>query len=282
MTTVNATVNSGYYMFPADETWNVALHNVGCNNANKVGSFITDLGSDTHGYLSFTLGPTVAGECSIVGSLIVPTINVGAPYYQVTSTILASARPTPTPTAKPTPTPTPRPTPTPKLTATPTAKPTATATAKPTATPTGTARPTVRATVTPTPPVGATPASGTASESITGAASASESAVNTPEQSVLGFTFTAEPSSAPPAPAGGGGGNDWAGSVPSANQVSTDGVKLAGSALAALLLLLAMGFIGELFNDTFEGNYDRILAWWQTSWLGRIGRGFGGLWGGGK
>lgn len=107
--------------------------------------------------------------------------------------------------------------------------------------------------------------------------------LNTPEQSVLAFTFTAEPSSAPPAPAGGGGGgNDWAGSVPSANQVSTDGVKLAGSAIAALLLLLAMGFIGELFNDTFEGNYDRILAWWQRSWLGKVGKAFGGLWGGGK
>lgn len=98
---------------------------------------------------------------------------------------------------------------------------------------------------------------------------------------MLAVVFTPQPSSAPPAPAG-GGGNDWAGSVPSANQVSTDGVKVAGSALAALLLLLAMGFIGELFNDTFEGNYDRILAWWQKSWLGRVGKAFGGLWGGGK
>jgi len=97
---------------------------------------------------------------------------------------------------------------------------------------------------------------------------------------VAGITFTPEPSSVPPAPAGGGA--DWAGSVPSAGEVSTDAAKLAGSGLAALLLLLAMGFIGELFNNTFENNYDRILAGWQESWLGRIGRAFSGLWGGGK
>jgi len=42
-----------------------------------------------------------------------------------------------------------------------------------------------------------------------------------------------------------------------------------------------MGFIGELFNDTFEGNYDRILGWWSQSWVGRIGRGLGGFFGGG-
>jgi hypothetical protein len=98
---------------------------------------------------------------------------------------------------------------------------------------------------------------------------------------VAGITFTPEPSSAPPAPAG-RGGDDWAGSVPSANEVSTDPAKLAGSGLAALLLLLAMGFIGELFNNTFEANYDRILATWQKSLPGRIWKGFSGLWGGGK
>jgi hypothetical protein len=43
-----------------------------------------------------------------------------------------------------------------------------------------------------------------------------------------------------------------------------------------------MGFIGELFNNTFESNYDRILAGWQKSWLGKVGKAFSGLWGGGK
>ena len=58
-------------------------------------------------------------------------------------------------------------------------------------------------------------------------------------------------------------------------------MDLAGSAAAALLMLVAMGFIGELFNNTMESNYDRILAWWKKSWVGRIGRGLAGLFGGG-
>ena len=136
-------------------------------------------------------------------------------------------------------------------------RPTPTATASPSPTPTPTPTPTPI----PTPTATAIP-------------------VNTPEQTVLGFTFTPEPSSAPPAPAG--GSDDWAGSVPSASEVSTDGVRLAASGFAALLLLLAMGFIGELFNNTFESNYDRILAGWRKSWLGRLGKAFSGLWGGGK
>jgi hypothetical protein len=52
--------------------------------------------------------------------------------------------------------------------------------------------------------------------------------------------------------------------------------------MGAVLLLVAMGFIGELFNNTAETNYDRILAWWKKSWVGRIGRRVGGLFGGGS
>jgi hypothetical protein len=96
---------------------------------------------------------------------------------------------------------------------------------------------------------------------------------------VAGATFSPEPSVGPGAPDEGGSG--WAGSVPLAGEVSTDATRMAGSALAALLLLLAMGFIGEMFNNTMENNYDRILGWWQKSWLGRIGHAFSGLWGGG-
>ena len=69
--------------------------------------------------------------------------------------------------------------------------------------------------------------------------------------------------------------------MPVAGEVSTDATKMAGSALAALLLL-SMGFIGELFNNTMETNYDRIIGWWQKSWLGRIGHAFSGLLGGGS
>lgn len=97
---------------------------------------------------------------------------------------------------------------------------------------------------------------------------------------MAGITFTPEPSVGPGAPDGDRG--DWARSVPVVGDVSTDATRMAGSAVAALLLLLAMGFIGELFNNTMETNYDRIVAWWQKSWLGRIGHAFSGLWGGGS
>lgn len=96
---------------------------------------------------------------------------------------------------------------------------------------------------------------------------------------MAGIFFTPEPSVGPGAPDEGRG--DWARSVPVAGDVSTDATKMAGSAVAALLLLLAMGFIGELFNNTMETHYDRITTWWQKSWLGRIGHGLSALWGGG-
>ena len=73
----------------------------------------------------------------------------------------------------------------------------------------------------------------------------------------------------------------WPGSVPGAGDVSTKAADIGSSALAALLLLVLMGFIGELFNNTMETNYDRILAWWQKSWMGGVGRRLGGLFGGG-
>jgi hypothetical protein len=97
---------------------------------------------------------------------------------------------------------------------------------------------------------------------------------------VKGVVFTPEPSVPEGAPDKGVGG--WPGSVPGAGDVSTKPADLGGSAAAAVLMLVAMGFIGELFNNTMETNYDRILAWWKKSWVGRIGRGVGGLFGGGS
>ena len=70
--------------------------------------------------------------------------------------------------------------------------------------------------------------------------------------------------------------------MPGAGHVSTKLADIGGSALAALLMLVVMGFIGELFNNTAETNYDRMLTWWQKSWVGRIGRRVSGLFGGGS
>ena len=263
-TRVNATVNSGYYMFDVDQVWNADLHNVGCADATGIAAFMKDLGSDS--LEPKTLGPVVMGECRITGSLIAPTINGGVWYYQIASTTLPSAFSTPTPTPSPTPTATPKPTAAPTATARPTAttRPTATATASPTETPltsesaSASASETASATETPPPAIPAA----------------------TPEQSVEAIVFTPEPSVALGGPDHGVGG--WPDSVPSPGRTSTKTADIGASLLAAVLVLVAMGFIGELFNDTMEANYDRMAGWWKGSLVGRIGRGLGRLLGGGS
>jgi len=97
---------------------------------------------------------------------------------------------------------------------------------------------------------------------------------------VAGITFSPEPSVPPGAPQDGVDG--WPASVRGSDGISTRPADVAGSALAALLLLVVMGFIGELFNNTMETNYDRIIGWWRKSWLGRIGRAFSAMFGGGS
>ena len=74
----------------------------------------------------------------------------------------------------------------------------------------------------------------------------------------------------------------WPGSIPGAGDVSTKPADVGSSALAAALMLVAMGFIGELFNNTTETNYYRIVDWWKKSWVGRVGRRFAGIFGGGS
>jgi hypothetical protein len=246
-------------------TWMTDLQAVPCNGISRsLTAFVASVGNLT---TDGTVTPlTIAGECNLTGGLNVLRNSDGFPTeydYWINSTVIPT--PTPTPTLAPTPTPkptasptaTPRPTPTPQPTAPPTAKPTA------------------------------TPASESASASASASTSASESAsateappatpAPTPEQSVEAIAFTPEPTIAGGAQDEGVGG--WPGSVPSAGRVSTNLDDIGGSLLAALLLLVAMGFVGELFNDTFEGNYDRILGWWAQSWVGRIGRGLGGTFG---
>jgi hypothetical protein len=256
-------------------TWMTDLQAVPCNGITReLTAFVANVGNRT---TDGTVSPlTVAGECNLTGGLIVKLNSDGFPSeydYWINSTVI----PAPTPTPSPSPSPTATPAPTPRPTAV------STATPKPTATPGATAAATATATATATPtatPVTSEPASASASESPSTAETPSATPSPTPEQKVLGATFTPEPSVPAGAPDQGVGG--WPGSVPSAGQVSTKAADIGGSLLAALLLLAAMGFIGELFNNTMETNYDRIIGWWKESWVGRIGRGLGGLFGGGS
>jgi len=59
--------------------------------------------------------------------------------------------------------------------------------------------------------------------------------------------------------------------------VNSDGGALGGSLLLALLLLLIIGFVGELFNNTVETNYDEIAGWFRKGPIGRLRRAFGGI-----
>jgi hypothetical protein len=57
--------------------------------------------------------------------------------------------------------------------------------------------------------------------------------------------------------------------------VKSDSATAGVAAAAVLLLLLAMGFVGELFNNTLESNYDRILGSWRRGPIGRLLRALG-------
>jgi hypothetical protein len=93
---------------------------------------------------------------------------------------------------------------------------------------------------------------------------------------VAGVTFEPTPSQQPPdqAPVEG----DWVASVPAPGDVSTEPAAIASSALLAFFLLLFMGFVGELFNNTAKANYDILVGWWAASRLGRRLRWFSDFW----
>jgi hypothetical protein len=61
--------------------------------------------------------------------------------------------------------------------------------------------------------------------------------------------------------------------------VNADTGAIGGSLLLALLMLLIIGFAGELFNNTVENNYEEISGWFKKGplgWLRRVGGRLGG------
>jgi hypothetical protein len=113
--------------------------------------------------------------------------------------------------------------------------------------------------------------------SASASASGSEEPSASAEGSVGGILFTPEPSAAPPdqAPVE---GDAWSASVHDPSEVSTDPAALMSSALLAFFLLLFMGFVGELFNNTAKANYDVLTGWWSESRLARLFRRFTDFW----
>jgi len=93
---------------------------------------------------------------------------------------------------------------------------------------------------------------------------------------VAGITFAPEPSLPPPDIAGDPTG--WAASVHDPADVSTDPAAMGVSALLAVVLLLFMGFVGELFNNTVKAHADEISGWWQKGLIGRLAATWRALW----
>jgi len=213
-----------------------------CLDPNNIPVYVRNVGSLT----SEGIWPKqTLALCELSGGLIT---TARLPSYWVTAVVFG-----PPPTPPPTPAPPTPPPPTPPPVVTPTPSPTPSPT--PTATPSATPRPS------PTP---------RASPSRTPRPSA------TPEQTVAGITFAPEPSLPPPDIARDPTG--WAASVHDPADVSTDPAAMGVSALLAVLLLLFMGFVGELFNNTVKAHYDEISGWWQKGLIGRLAAAWSGLW----
>jgi hypothetical protein len=236
---------------PFFQSWHSDMHTAACGGtrgaASQVATFVAQVSALTS---NGNVAPlTIVGECGMTGGLMVTPRGTLPPenQYWINSAVLVPPTPTPAPTPPPTPVPTPQQTATPTPAATPSPTPTATPTPEP-----------------------SSPASASASASASGDPSGS------PEGTVGGIVFTPEPSVTPPDPAPVAG--DWASSIHDPSEVSTDPAALMSSGLLALLLLLFMGFVGEVFNNTAKANYDVMVGWWRESWLGRRTRWFTDFW----
>ena len=225
------------------QSWMNSMHTVACLDSKTVAVFVRTVWALTSA--GDVTPVTIPNECNLTGGLKI-FLNVAGQIdhyeYWMNASVIPPATPTPSPTPTPTPQPTATPTPTPKPTVKPTPTPSATprATASPTAGQTTTASPTATATATAT------------SSATTTATASSPTASASPEQGVSGATGT--PGEKP-------GREGWANTVPSPDMVSTKPGDIGGSLALAVLLILVMAFPGELFNNTFQANYDEIAGW---------------------
>ena len=222
------------------------MHQLACQGPKgAVGAFVNAVGDLTK---SNSLGPVTIGGRTFTGKLSAPGTTV--PSYVVSSVVLPPTPPPPTPTAAPTPKPTPKPTPTPLPS--PTLAPSPSPSIAPSASPS------------PAPTLAPTPAATLAN----------------------GAEATAGPQATEPTGIAGGGGSGPAPSLPTFSQsvldltaVNTEAEAVGWNLLLALLLLLIIGFAGELFNNTVENNYSEISGWFRKGplgWLRRMGGKVGG------
>jgi hypothetical protein len=250
-------------------SWMSDMHALACGDPKGVADYVNLVGSlETPGFGP----PRTIGSCQLNGGMA--DIGQLAPLYRWTvgSSVIPPPSPSPTPvvTPKPTAKPTPRPT------LRPTAAPTPTTAAIPTPDATRTPLPTVSATLQPTvapTPTGAPVASVTPLPSPS-ATPPPPTAVSTTAPTPIpgGAESTDDPSASeqPPAPTPRPTLPSFSQSVAAITDVNPDGGAVGGSLVLALLMLLVIGFAGELFNNTVENNYTEISGWFAKGPLGRL------------
>jgi hypothetical protein len=261
---------------PLDATataWMIDMHQFACGDPKGVDAFVSAVAQMTLTSKLREIKDTI-GTCDFVGGLYGGA--TAAPVYRVTSTQLP-----PPPTPRPTPTATPNPSATPGPSAT------TGPTAKPSATPIGSARPTPSPSAAPS---GSPRASASVAPTGSPAASADASPSAGPSPVVGGVQTgppptpdptgpIALPAEATPTPTPAPTHPTFEQSVAGITDVNTDTGAIGGSLLLALLMLLIIGFAGELFNNTIENNYSIIAGWLKRGPLGVMRNAGGRLFG---
>lgn len=247
------------------QAWMADMHETACGDSKGVSAFVQAVAQMTQFSKLREIKDTI-GTCDFVGGLYG---GAAAPLtYRVTSAVRPPAPTPPPPRPTPTPAATAAPTATPKSSIGPTATRGAVASATPDAShvpsgsPSGSAGtsmsalPTAAATDGPSPVVGGVE-TGPPAPGPTDAIAAPGEVAPTPEPTTPTFEQ----------------------SVAGITDVSTETGAIGGSLLLALLLLLIVGFAGELFNNTIENNYSTIAGWLgrrPLRWLQELGGRFRG------
>jgi len=233
---------------PDSIMWMVDMQQFACGDPKGMQTFVEQVGALGK---PATLGPSAIGTCNVAGGLFGDGAPTSPYFYRVVSQQLPP--PTPAPTG----------TPGPSATTGPTATPIAQPSATPSTSPSGGASvaPAASASTGPT----GTPTA--AASAVPTAVVPGESGPPTPGPSgpVAGVGATPGPSETPPT---------FEQSVLGITDVNTDPVAFSGSLVLALLMLLIIGFAGELFNNTVENNYTEIAGWFRKRplrWLREAG-----------
>jgi hypothetical protein len=225
--------------------WMTDMQQFACGDPKAMAAYVQQVGALTK---PGQLDQVVIGTCAVTGGLFGGTTT---PYvYRVVSRQLPPPTPGPTSTSGPNPTP--------AATAVHTAHPSPTAApaASPSPVPTGTPAP-------------------TASDLPTFPIAGEQTGPPTPGPS----TPVAGPAEPTPAPTPAPTLPTFDQSVLGITDVNTDVGAFGGSLVLALLMLLIIGFAGELFNNTVENNYTEISGWFRKRplrWLRDLGGRFAG------